>query len=224
MAYTMTHILIAERVLDYIKTPIDYSTYIVGAIAPDAVHASPHYTPILKEKSHFFVEGAVWGKITKESQMRDWLDSIKTFYMSNYDKYDRDFFLGYIVHVLTDVYSCIQVYAPFYNSLKDNFDDKMAQFRKENYCVNYYLFCEYSKGKDLFNVLREGRSCSIEDVFDRKLLGDRMKQLYDFEFRPHEIECIDQNKICTIENTNKLIADAPKIIKHIFLDDYYVKS
>ena len=44
MAYTMTHILIAERVLDDINTPVDYSTYLVGAIAPDAVHASPHYT------------------------------------------------------------------------------------------------------------------------------------------------------------------------------------
>lgn len=34
MAYTMTHILIAEKVLEDIKMPVDYSTYIVGAIAP----------------------------------------------------------------------------------------------------------------------------------------------------------------------------------------------
>lgn len=225
MAYTMTHILIAERVLDYIKTPVDYSTYIVGAIAPDAVHASPHYTRTLKEKSHFFPEGAIWGKITEESKFRDWLDSIKIFYLFNHDKHDRDFLLGYIVHVLTDVCSSRQIFAPFYASLsKENFDDKMDQFRKESYCVNYYLFCEYSKEKNLFNILREGRSCSIADAFDEKLLGDRIKQLYDFEFSPHDIEHIINNKICTIENTNKLIMDAPKMIKHLFLDDYYVKS
>ena len=29
MAYTMTHILIAEKVLEDIKMPVDYSTYIV---------------------------------------------------------------------------------------------------------------------------------------------------------------------------------------------------
>lgn len=32
MAYTMTHILIAEKVLEDIKMPVDYSTYIVGAM------------------------------------------------------------------------------------------------------------------------------------------------------------------------------------------------
>ncbi len=224
MAYTMTHILIAERVLDDIKTqaPIDYPTYIVGAAAPDAVHASPRYTRTLKEKSHFFPEGAVWGKIMKESRFRDWMDNIKMFYMLNHHKYDRDFLLGYMIHVLTDVFSCRQIFVPFYASLsKENFDDKMNQFREESYCVNYYLFCEYSKRKNLFQLLREGRSCSIVDVFDEKLLDDRIKQLYDFEFRPHDIEHMIYHEICTIENTNKLIEDVPKMIKSVFLDDYY---
>ena len=59
MAYTMTHILIAEKVLEDIKMPVDYSTYIVGAIAPDEVHASPDYTRIMKEKGLF---GEKWRK------------------------------------------------------------------------------------------------------------------------------------------------------------------
>lgn len=224
MAYTMTHILIAERVLNYIHIPIDYSTYIVGAIAPDAVHASPCYTRILKEKSHFFPEGAIWGKVTTESELRDWFGSIKGFYMLNHNKYDRDFLLGYIVHVLTDICSCRQIFAPFYTSLsKENFNDKMEQFRNESYDVNYYLFCEYSKENNLLNILREGRSCSIINVYDDKLLGGRIRQLYDFEFAPRDIAGISHNTICTIENTNKLILDAPKMIKHVFLDDYFVK-
>nr|MCR5756223.1 zinc dependent phospholipase C family protein [Acetatifactor sp.] len=114
MAYTMTHILVAEKVLQYFNFQIDYATYILGAIAPDAVHANPNYTPKLKEKSHFFVEGAKWGEITKESDFVEWLDSTKEFYLLNCSKYDRDFFLGYIVHVLTDICSCREIYAPFY--------------------------------------------------------------------------------------------------------------
>ena len=129
MAYTMAHILIAEKVLEDIKMPVDYSTYIVGAIAPDAVHTSPNYTRIMKEKSHLFAEGAIWGKVTKESELHDWLESIRIFYISNCDKYNRDFFLGYIVHVLTDVCSCRQIFAPFYHSTsKESFDYKMEQF------------------------------------------------------------------------------------------------
>ena len=61
MAYTMTHVLVAEKVLEYLDFPVDYSTYMVGAVAPDAVHANPNYSPKLKEKSHLFYE--VWYNI-----------------------------------------------------------------------------------------------------------------------------------------------------------------
>lgn len=214
MAYTMTHILIAEKVLEYFKTPVDYSTYIVGAIAPDAVHACPNYTHVMKEKSHLFAEGAIWGKVTKESEFNDWIENIKAFYNLNYNRYIRDFFLGYIVHVLTDVCSCRQIFAPFYNSLsKENFNNKMEQFRDESYCVNYYLYREYSKEKNLLHILQEGNSCSLVDIFDNSLLGDRIKQLFEFEFTPHDMKYIEHNEICTIDNTNELILSATQIIK-----------
>lgn len=214
MAYTMTHILVAEKVLEYIKTHVDYPTFIVGAIAPDAVHACPNYTRAMKEKSHLFAEGAVWGKITGKDEFNDWLESIKTFYVHNYDRYDRDFFLGYIVHVLTDVYSCKQIYAPFYNSLsEENLDYKMEQFKDESYGVNYYLYCEYLKEKNLLHILQEGKSCSLIDVFDNRLLNDRIKQLFEFEFAMHDMKYIARNEICTIDNTNELIISAPRMIK-----------
>lgn len=214
MAYTMTHILIAEKVLEDIKMPVDYSTYIMGAIAPDAVHASPNYTRIMKEKSHLFAEGAIWGKVTKESEFHDWLESIRTFYVSNCDKYNRDFLLGYIVHILTDVCSCRQIFVPFYHSTsKESFDYKMEQFKAESYCVNYYLYCEYSKEKNLLHILQKGKSCSLVGVFDDSLLKDRIKQLFEFEFTPRDMKDIIRNEICTIDNTNELIMSAPQIIK-----------
>lgn len=224
MAYTMTHILIAEKFLEYIKIPIDYSTYIVGAIAPDAVHACPNYMRSMKEKSHLFAEGAIWGKVIKESEFVNWLENIRTFYIRNNDRYNRDFFLGYIVHVLTDVCSCRQIFAPFYNSLsKDNFDNKMEQFKNESYCVNYYLYCEYSKEKNLLHILQEGNSCSLGDVFDKSLLDDRIKQLFEFEFKLHDVKNIAHNEICTIDNTYELIMRTPQIIKQWFEENSNIK-
>ncbi len=92
MAYTMTHVLVANKVLEYFDRPIDYSTYMVGAVAPDAVHANPNYSPKLKEKSHLFAEDLKWGEVTDENEFSDWLQSIKEFYAINHFKYDRDFF------------------------------------------------------------------------------------------------------------------------------------
>lgn len=38
MAYTMVHALIAEEVQRRFERKVDYAIYILGAIAPDAVH------------------------------------------------------------------------------------------------------------------------------------------------------------------------------------------
>ena len=51
MAYTITHIIIADMVLEYLPQIEDYSTYILGTIAPDVVHANQNYSAKLKERS-----------------------------------------------------------------------------------------------------------------------------------------------------------------------------
>lgn len=224
MAYTMIHILIAEKVLEYLKTPVDHPTYILGTIAPDAVHAAKDYSRTQKERSHLFVEGARWGEITSKEDLAKWSESIKTFYLKEHDRYDRDFFLGYMVHLLADVCSCKEIYAPFYLSIKDDPDEKMAQFRKENYCVNYYLYCEYSKEKNLYDILRAGHSCSIDGVFEKNLLDPRIDQLFSFEFQSHDVEHLSENKICTLENTESLIQEAAEMIRKELLEDYFGKG
>lgn len=218
----MTHILVAEKVLEYFDCPIDYATYIVGAIAPDAVHANPNYSPELKEKSHLFADGLKWGEVASEKEYDEWLDSTKEFYFNNYFKYDRDFFLGYIVHVLTDICSNSEIYAPFYKSLaQDEIAEKKKQFSYESYCVNYYLFQEYSKDKNIVDTLKKGRSYSILDVYDDSVFENRIKQLFDFEFKKWDTDTIEKHSICTIENTMALIEKAPAMIKKIFIDDFY---
>lgn len=220
MAYTMIHILIAEKVLEYLKSPVDHPTYILGTIAPDAVHAAKDYSRMQKGRSHLFAEGARWGEVTSEEDLAKWSESIKTFYLKEHDRYDRDFFLGYIVHLLADICSCKNIYAPFYLSIKDDYDEKMAQFRKESYCVNYHLYCEYSREKNLYNILHAGRSCSIDGVFEKSLLDPRIDQLFSFEFKSRDVGHLSENKICTLNNTESLIKEAAEIIKKVLLEDY----
>ncbi len=219
MAYTMTHVLVAEKVLEYIDCPIDYSTYMVGTVAPDAVHANPNYSPKLKEKSHIFAEGLKWGEVTSNHELDDWFNCAKEFYINNHFKYDRGFFLGYIVHILTDICSCREIYTPFYISLtEDEKVEKKKQFSYESYVVNYYLFREYSKKKDLMAILKEGRSYSIPDVYDDTFFENRLSQLLDFEFKRWDLESIENHSIVTIENTRALLESAPQIIRDMLAD------
>lgn len=75
MAYTMTHIFIAEKLFDRFQKKIDYATYILGATTPDAVHVLENYTPKLKERSHLFPLGLRWGEVSKGEDERNWLAS-----------------------------------------------------------------------------------------------------------------------------------------------------
>ena len=87
--------------------------------------------------------------------------------------------------------------------------------------MNYYLFREYSKDKNIVDTLKKGRSYSISDVYDDSVFENRIKQLFDFEFKKWDTDTIEKHSICTIENTIALIEKAPTVIKKIFIDDFY---
>ncbi len=91
----------------------------------------------------------------------------------------------------------------------------MEQFKAESYCVNYDLYCEYSKEKKIYYIFyKKEKSCSLVGVFDDSLLKDRIKTtFFEFEFTPRDMKDIVYNEICTIDNTNELIMSAPPIIK-----------
>lgn len=215
MAYTMTHILAAEKVLKYFPEVRDSSTYILGAIAPDAVHADPNYTVELKEKSHLFTPELRWGEINDWEKAGLWLDNIKKYYLDNKNIYNIDFLLGYIVHLITDVYSSMYFYTPFVESIKDDYERRIEQFKKESYGVNIYLFSLYSEKKDLRKMLHAGEAITLESVVRKEDIEKRIEQLFEFEFQGWDISHIEKNSICRIEDMEQLIQGAAQYINTV---------
>ena len=214
MAYTMTHILVAEEALKYFPEVRDSSTYILGTIAPDAVHADSNYTVGLKEKSHLFTPGLRWGKINDWEKAGLWLENIKKYYIENKKIYNIDFLLGYIVHLITDVYCSMYFYTPFLESIKDDNEQRIAQYKKESYGVNFYLFSLYSEKNDLHKILHAGEAIALDGVIRKEDIEKRIEQLYEFEFQGWDISHIDQNSICRIEDMEQLIQGATQYIVH----------
>lgn len=98
----------------------------------------PDFKVEYKEVSHLFTEGLRWGQVENESQVQPWLDNIKEFYLKKRDKYHFAFLLGYIVHLLTDVYCSVHFYGPFLKSVSGDLATYKEQFKQENYNVNSY--------------------------------------------------------------------------------------
>lgn len=54
MAYTMIHIIIAEEIFSKFSLNINENDFLIGTIAPDAVHSCEEFSYKLKEKKSFF--------------------------------------------------------------------------------------------------------------------------------------------------------------------------
>ena len=91
-------------------------------------------------------------------------------------------------------------------------EEKKRQFSYESYVVNYFLFREFSKEKNLIEILKKGRSYSIPDVYDDSYSECRCRQLLDFEFKNWDLGSIETHSIVTVENTRALLECAPQMI------------
>ncbi|MBO4616109.1 MAG: zinc dependent phospholipase C family protein [Lachnospiraceae bacterium] len=213
MAFTMVHIYIASKVAEHLEGIKDYSTYILGSIAPDAVHASDTYTVMDKERSHLFAEGLHKGKISNTNQVNAWINSIRQFYEDNKNMCNFDFLLGYIVHLYTDVYNGLKFYYPYLHSIGGELaGENREHFLRESFGYNYYLYLDYSKNNSLGVILETAIPETFEGVIDKNLIRKRVESLFEQEFSTKDISDIDGYTICNHETMDKLIDDGSNYV------------
>lgn len=112
MPYPMAHLMIARQVLA--QRPMqDPAAFVLGTLAPDAVHFRPGYHSGMKKITHFVEDDLPWGENldTAQRQRSVW----------DFAKKDRqlspDFRLGYCVHLLSDICWAHWFYQPLILSL-----------------------------------------------------------------------------------------------------------
>lgn len=212
MAFTITHVIIADMVLEYIPEIEDYPSYILGTIAPDAVHANRKYSAKLKEKSHLFTPNLVWGEIDDWEKAEEWMKNIWNYYKVNQGKYNNDFLWGYIVHLLVDVYNSMFFYTPFIQSIKEDYDETIKKYKDEAFGMSYYLFSKYSESKNLLEILQAGKAITMEGVIEQDDIVKRIEYLFEDEFKRRDA-CVYGYSICTVKGTEQLIYGATKFVK-----------
>ena len=71
MPYTMTHLIIADKVKNKLcKSNISLPQYYLGSIAPDAVHNRPGYISDWKKDSHLLLGDEEWGFMTNHENVK----------------------------------------------------------------------------------------------------------------------------------------------------------
>lgn len=79
--------------------------YYLGIIAPDAPNVDG-FAPKVER----------WTAHVRDNDLKEWRIKLKKFYLKNKNKYIKDFFIGYYIHILTDI-----IYDDyFYQKIKNN--------------------------------------------------------------------------------------------------------
>lgn len=125
MAHPIMHLLIADKIYYNRSSNIQsYGDFLLGSIAPDAVHEKENYTREIKDISHY--------RFDKSSD----LGHFDTFMGEYAVPENRDFVLGYLVHLLSDMLWYHMVRVPF----KEDFLSAPSQNMSKNQA--YYADCE----------------------------------------------------------------------------------
>ena len=195
MAYSMIHLEVAYWLLnkwDWIKNPGDF---LVGAVAPDAVHFCENYQVQMKEKSHIWDCGPRWG-ITEESNK--WESNVMRFWEENKGADNRDFIAGYCVHILTDIQNDIKIWRPFrqMNLEGTNVEEVYHIYGQEAYESDQWLYQTNPHSSHIMKLLESGRVYSIENCIGKEEIEKLIQYMLTEEYVKKETYDISGFRYC----------------------------
>ena len=152
MPFTMIHLHVAMRAAGS-KTE-KKEEFLLGSIAPDAVHYLPDYTSSYKCRSHLLPDGIPWG--TCEGRNNElWEENIRKFVIQWAGVAEKDFILGYAVHLLTDLFINVHVWTPLRSAgLVDTSQGMESVYLRVSVLLNTYVTCLMTE-RDGFRVALE---------------------------------------------------------------------
>lgn len=175
VAQPMMHLLIADKIYTEKSGSIpSYGDFLLGSIAPDAVHMSTDDTRERKCISHY--------GFTRESH----LSYFDTFFGAFATAENRDFVLGYLVHLLSDMI--------WYHSVRVPFKERFVQAPFIDRSMNeaYYADCGQidkllfweENAPHIINGIRGGKAYSLEGMIDSESVGAwKEKLILDYHTR-----------------------------------------
>lgn len=139
------------------KLNLNSYNYYLGLIAPDAPNLNG-FAP--KEER--------WPAHIRRKDLNDWRNALKEFYLANEENYNKDFIIGYYIHILTDIIFDDYFYLDIRNKvLKDNIKENEAHDVMSNDINNYY-FEDYENIKKLLKS--SNKSYNINNISKELLL------------------------------------------------------
>lgn len=208
MPYPMVHLKVAYGLLARwgdtgIEEPGDF---LLGCVAPDAVHFHDSYDVSLKEKSHLWEFGPHWG-VTLDSE--GWHRAALTFWKENKDAENRDFMAGYCTHILTDWENDRSIWSPFREKLLQNinagFETVHEQYAAEAHGMDQWLYQTDENSREIWRLLAQGRVYGVEGRIFKEDLARQKWSLLNEQFTGKSVCDVNEYRFCTKEIMHEFV-------------------
>lgn len=200
MSYPMVHLKVAYGMLTrngggWIERSGDF---LLGVVAPDAVHFHDHYDVSLKEKSHLWEFGPRWG-VTLDCD--GWRDAILTFWRDNKDAENRDFMAGYCTHLLTDWQNDRCIWTPFRERAMQGeaVDEVHREYAVEAYGFDQWLYQNSKESQEIWRLLEQGQVYGVKGCILKEDLAKQKQSLLHEQFTGKAAVDVSGYRFCTRE-------------------------
>lgn len=220
MSYPMVHLKIAYELFmrhgsGYIERPGDF---LLGSIAPDAVHFHDIYDVPLKEQSHLWKFGPRWG-MTLDSE--GWRDAICKFWKENKNAGNRDFMAGYCVHLLTDWENDRCIWTPFREKMLQGteIDELHGRYSAEAYGIDQWLYQTDKDAEEIWRLLEQGQVYEVAGCISEKDLARQKLSILNEQFTRKAACDVSGYQICTKEIVEAFVEEC---VERIFRENEYI--
>jgi len=186
----MIHLSVAKEINDKINIAKDLPQFFLGSLAPDSVHFRENYQSAMKMKSHYHPGKKPWG-VNENEDVDEWLNYVLTEISPGGNHFYDDFYMGFIIHILTDIYNTRNQAIPYIKWLLTQKNKKNIQIEGrrlyytqciENNLALYktlpwkneiWALLKKSKGKSIYNIIEAQEVEKFKEfVFDDLRNGD----------------------------------------------------
>ena len=215
MPFAMTHLIIAKKISDkYSGCVKSLPQFYLGSIAPDAVHNRVNYVSDYKKHSHLITGTEKWGMTTENDK---WKNNVLEFLYKHKNSNNRDFVLGYCVHVLTDLNNNIVLWTPFREQYFKERDWEYDNIHhRESEKIDIELALSYDERHIFWENLKMSNSVDLPDYVYASEIDNQKNLILNEWYINKERPDVSLNEVRTYTLEMEFIKNTADYIDAIF--------
>lgn len=221
MAGTVTHLVIADQLLDFFSIK-NAALFYCGNLAPDAIMARENYVRAMKKYTHF-KQDIPTDDFHIPANYQRYLERFHAFMQKNLDKNNPEYelYLGYVVHMLADEVFILKVRDVHVNRLRvgresHKYVEYFKCFGHDVDLNDWRLVREYSFSHKMPDVLLLENGYEIRNYITAEELKKSKEFIIKKNFGSNHNE--EKTKYFSYEENQNFIQQAVNYIKVFFTD------